>query len=199
MTFWDFCAPFYDFAEKRNGRAYGKMLSVVRELVPQGASVLELAGGTGSISLAVCDKAASVLCTDISERMLAVARKKAAKRGADNITFGNLSIFDTGFACGAFDIVIASQVLHLIDEPEEAATELRRVAKASVIMPITLTKDLKGAALAKIKLFKLFGLKPKLEFDEGEYAEFISAIGFNGSEMILVDGEMPMGVAVWRK
>jgi hypothetical protein len=41
MTFWDLCAPFYDYAEKRNGRAYGKMLIVVRELVPQGTTVLE--------------------------------------------------------------------------------------------------------------------------------------------------------------
>lgn len=42
MTFWDFCAPFYDMAERTNGRAYGEMLKTVRELVPRGASVLEV-------------------------------------------------------------------------------------------------------------------------------------------------------------
>ena len=35
-TFWDFCAPFYDLAEKVNGRAYGEMLKTVNGLVPQG-------------------------------------------------------------------------------------------------------------------------------------------------------------------
>jgi len=50
-TFWDFCAPFYDFAEKNNGITYAEMLKLVpqgsfRELVPQGEmerSTLEVA------------------------------------------------------------------------------------------------------------------------------------------------------------
>jgi ubiquinone/menaquinone biosynthesis C-methylase UbiE len=199
MTFWDFCAPFYDFAEKRNGRAYGQMLKIVRDLVPQGTNVLELAGGTGAISLAVADKATSILCTDISERMLSVAKKKAAKRGADNISFGNLNIYDTGKPDSAFDVVIASQVLHLIDAPEKASAELRRVAKAMAVLPITLTKNLRGSAKAKIRLFKLFGFAPKMEFDADSYAVFIDKIGFKDCELIGIEGEMPMSIAVWRK
>ena len=42
-TFWDFCAPFYDMAEKTNGRAYGEMLKTVNALIPHGAAVLEAA------------------------------------------------------------------------------------------------------------------------------------------------------------
>jgi ubiquinone/menaquinone biosynthesis C-methylase UbiE len=55
MTFWDFCAPFYDFAERHNGRAYERMLKIVHDLVPQGASVLDAAAGTGAVSLSVSD------------------------------------------------------------------------------------------------------------------------------------------------
>ena len=40
----------------------------------------EIDVGTGSISLAAADKAGHVLCTDISEKMLAVARKKIRKQ-----------------------------------------------------------------------------------------------------------------------
>jgi ubiquinone/menaquinone biosynthesis C-methylase UbiE len=199
MTFWDFCAPFYDFAERRNGRAYGQMIKTVRELVPQGARVLELAGGTGAISLSVADKASSVLCTDISARMLAVAKKKADKRGVANITFSCLNIFNTGKPDNAFDVVIASQVLHLIDEPEKAAAELRRVTKDMVILPITLTQNLKGAARAKINFFKLLGFVPKLEFDVDSYATFIDEVGFKNCEFIAIDGEMPMSIAVWSR
>jgi ubiquinone/menaquinone biosynthesis C-methylase UbiE len=199
MTFWDFCAPFYDFAEKRNGQAYGKMLDIVRSLVPQGASVLDVAAGTGSISLAASNNATSVLCTDISERMLAVAKKKAAKRGVSNIAFGNLNIFDTGKPDNAFDVVIAGQVLHLIDKPEKAAAELRRVARYMVILPLTLTKDLRGISRAKIRLWQLFGFSPKREFDEPDYKAFIESIGFAGAKFIMADGEMPMCIAVWGK
>ena len=40
MTFWDFCAPFYDMAEQAN-TAYNGMLRRIFELIPQGASVPE--------------------------------------------------------------------------------------------------------------------------------------------------------------
>jgi ubiquinone/menaquinone biosynthesis C-methylase UbiE len=199
MTFWDFCAPFYDFVQRNNVQAYSQMLKAVREFVPQDASVLDVAAGTGSISLAVADKAERVLCTDLSERMLRVARRKAAKREAKNITFAVRSIFDLGEAGASFDVVVAGQVLHLIDSPEKAAMELRRVAKSTVILPITLTKNLRSGAKLKIKLFKLLGFAPKLEFDADSYASFMDAIGFGGSKFVKVDGEMPMRVAVWRK
>lgn len=88
MTFWDFCASFYDRAEKAN-TAYSVMLKLMRDLTPQGASVFEAAAGTGAISLAVADKAGSEHCTDLSERMLSVARKKAVKGHAQNITFSH--------------------------------------------------------------------------------------------------------------
>jgi methylase of polypeptide subunit release factors len=49
------------------------MLRLTRDLMLDGASIFETAAGTGSISLAIADKAKFVLCTDLSERMLTVA------------------------------------------------------------------------------------------------------------------------------
>ncbi|MDR0509041.1 MAG: methyltransferase domain-containing protein, partial [Candidatus Methanoplasma sp.] len=91
MTFWDFSAPFYDRVEKTN-TAYEGMLRSIRELTPPEASVFEAAAGTGAISVFIADKAGNVLCTDTSDRMLKVARKKAAKHGAENIVFSTRSI-----------------------------------------------------------------------------------------------------------
>ena len=199
MTFWDFCAPFYDLAEKTNGRAYGEMLKIVRGLVPQGASVLEVAAGTGAISLAISDKARSVLCTDISARMLSVARKKATRFGVKNIRFGNMNIFDTGQPDGAFDVVIAGQVFHLINEPEKAAAELRRVAKSMVIIPMSFTKGLRGTAKISVGIFRLFGFAPKVEFNAQDYTAFLPKIGFQNCEVIQIPGKIQMAVAVYRK
>jgi len=198
-SFWDFCAPFYDMAERRNKKAYNAMLQAVRETVMPGASVLEIAAGTGGISLAVADKAEHILCTDISDKMLAVARKKAKKQEALNIEFGNINIFETGCKDDAFDIVIAAQVLHLLDNPEKAAAELRRIGKSLLIMPISLTRDLKGQAKLMVNIFKLFGFSPKKEFDEAGYIDFLNEIGFKDIEMIQANGKIPIAVAIWRK
>ncbi|MCL2436514.1 MAG: class I SAM-dependent methyltransferase [Clostridiales bacterium] len=198
MTFWDFCAPFYDFAEKSNGKTYAQMLETVREIVPTNTSVLEMAAGTAAIGLAIAGKVESVLCTDVSERMLSVARKKAKKRGVANIHFANLNILDIDKQDHSFDVAIAGQVLHLLDEPEKAAAELRRVAKDMVILPMCFTKDLRGKAKLDVRFYKLFGFAPKLEFDADSYADFLPKIGFENCEMIQIPGNFPMAVAVWK-
>jgi phosphatidylethanolamine/phosphatidyl-N-methylethanolamine N-methyltransferase len=199
MTFWDFCAPFYDFAERRNAKAYNAMVKTVRDTIPVNASVLEVAAGTGSISLEIADKVKNVLCTDMSQKMLAVARKKARKRKVKNIDFDNANIFGINKPDGAFDVVIAEQVLHLIDEPEKAAAELRRIASGMVILPLSFTKDLKGRAKLMLNIFRLFGFAPKRELALSEYAAFLYGTGFENCEVIPLEGTIPMAVAVWRK
>ncbi|GHU55076.1 hypothetical protein FACS1894132_10650 [Clostridia bacterium] len=197
MTFWDFCAPFYDFAEKVNGRAYDDMLKTVRGIVPQGASVLEAAAGTGSISCAVADKAQSILCTDISDNMLKIARRKTAKLA--NVAVAKRSIYELGEPDNSFDVVVAGQILHLVDNPKKAAAELRRVAKKMVILPLAMTKNLRGFSKFTLGVYRLFGFDPKLEFTSEEYAAFLPTIGFDGCEFTQIAGRMPMVVAVWRK
>jgi ubiquinone/menaquinone biosynthesis C-methylase UbiE len=199
MTFWDFCAPMYDFFERRNGAAYAKMLRVVTKLTPEGASVFEAACGTAEIGIAVSKKAGSVLCTDMSENMLKVAAKKIAKRRIKNITISERSIYETGEPDGAFDVVIASQVLHLLDDPETAAAELRRISKGIVILPLALTKNLNNKGKFLLSLYRLVGFSPKREFTAKEYKHFIRGLGFDGARFVTISGEFPMVVGVWEK
>ena len=60
MTFWDICSPIYDFAQRRN-KNYDKWLTATADLIDEGSSVLELAGGTGEISARIAGKAGSVV------------------------------------------------------------------------------------------------------------------------------------------
>ena len=57
MTFWDEIAGVYDLAEATNRKAYREAVRRVRELIPQWASVLECAAGTGEFSLAAAERA----------------------------------------------------------------------------------------------------------------------------------------------
>jgi len=199
MTFWDFCAPFYDKAEQTNS-AYNGMLRLVRELTPHGATVFEAAVGTGSVSVSVADKAKTVLCTDISARMLKVSRKKAEKHNMKNIEFCTISLFGTGEPDEKYDVVIASQVFHLIDEPQKAADELKRISCGSVITTVALLKGLRGFfARPSVGVWRFFGFAPKREFDADSYRAFLCEIGLPPSQFEVIKGNMPMAVAVWRK
>jgi ubiquinone/menaquinone biosynthesis C-methylase UbiE len=175
------------------------MLKTVNVLVPKGSDVLEAAAGTGSISIAVSDKTRQITCTDVSEKMLNIARRKITKLGIKNITVEPQSICKIEKPDNSYDVVIAGQILHLIDEPEKAAMELKRIAKQMVILPMSFTKNLQGTAKLGIAVYRFFGFAPKREFTSEEYKSFLPSIGFENCDHIQIPGKIPMAVAVWRK
>jgi ubiquinone/menaquinone biosynthesis C-methylase UbiE len=195
-TFWDFCAPIYDFFEAVNGDVYRKMVNAVASLTPTGANVFEAACGTAAIGVAVSARAESVLCTDISDNMLAVAKRKIRRKGIKNIRLEKRSIYETGEADGAFDTVIASQVLHLLDDPQKAADELYRITKNRLILPLALTKTLSGKNKFLITLYKIVGFAPKLELDKAEYKAFIRSLGFKNAKYMQIKGDFAICIAV---
>ena len=120
MSFWDRIAGVYDLAERFNRWAYVETLRQVGELVPQWASVLECAGGTGEFSLAAAERAGAVMCTDLSQAMLDKAEAKARRRGITNISFLVRDMNALPDGEGTYDVVIAANVLHLLLRPEKA-------------------------------------------------------------------------------
>ena len=199
MTFWDLCAPLYDFAQRMNGIAYMGMVRSIANDIKPGDSVMECAAGTGLISIACAKVASTVLCTDMSENMLAIAKRHANREGLTDIEFANCDILNIDQADGAWDVVIASQVLHLLDDPKRAADELKRVAKRQVITTVALTGQLGRAAKLKVSLWKLLGFKPKHEFKAEGYRQFLCDIGLEPAEFRIIMGQMPMAISVHKK
>jgi ubiquinone/menaquinone biosynthesis C-methylase UbiE len=195
-TFWDFCAPFYDFFESLNGGAYRKMVKAVVNLTPEGSRVFEAACGTAEIGIAVSRKAKSVTCIDLSDNMLKIAERKIRKQGIENITVANRSIYETGEADGAYDTVIAAQVLHLLDDPKRAAAELYRITSDRLILPLAMTKNPTGLSRFLLILYKMVGFSPKLEFNHDDYKEFIRGLGFKKVKFIKIKGEIPVSIAI---
>jgi ubiquinone/menaquinone biosynthesis C-methylase UbiE len=195
-TFWDFCAPIYDFFESINGDAYRKMIKAIARLTPSGANVFEAACGTAEIGIAVSQKAENVTCIDISENMLAVAARKIKHSGIKNIRLDKRSIYETGEADGAYDTVIAAQVLHLLDDPQKAAAELWRITSDRLILPLALTKNPTGKSKFLLTLYKIAGFSPKLELDKAEYKAFIRSLGFANAKFMHIKGKIPVCIAV---
>lgn len=195
-TFWDWTAGIYDFFEIFS-QPYRQMLHKVYELIPEGTSVLELAGGTGNISITVSKKAGSILCTDISNNMLKVANRKS--KNLKNIAFAIEDIYNISQTDNSFDIVIASQVLHLLAKPEKACTQIKRVAKTMAILPIPLTKQTTIIGNFLLGLYKLFGYKASQELTLETCKKFVEKIWFNDCKFHLINGSVPICVAVWSK
>ncbi len=97
---------------------------LIIDLIPQGASVLDLGCGTGSISKLISDiKSANVLGVEPS-----FERAEAAKKCGINVMHGEFS--PSGFTSNhQFDVILFADVLEHLTHPEEALLLARRYLK----------------------------------------------------------------------
>ena len=198
MGFWDKVARIYDLSESINGKVYREMIKITKSLVPSGARVLECAGGTGELSLAAAEKAESVICTDNSEKMLDVAREKADRRGITNIRFGRQNIFKLAADDEEYDVVIAGNVLHLLNDPEAAVRELYRVTKRKgrILLPTFVTRASSAFTKATLKIYELFGFNPSMEFTPRSYVFMLKCCNLGTVKAKLIKGMVPCCYAV---
>ncbi len=193
---WDKFAPFYDFFETvYNGKCYKGIAEKIKEYVTEEDIVLECACGTGLLTLPMAQKCKKLIATDLSVGMMRQAKKKVAKY--TNTTVKKASILELPFKAGDFDVVVAANVIHLLDEPEKAISELKRVCKPNgkIILPVYINKEKKNSVVAA-KLLSVLGVTFIRQFSLASYQEFIASHNITQVKYSVVDGRMPCVFAV---
>lgn len=200
-TFWDRVAWLYDLVERSNRAVNAAAAARVAGLVPKGARVLDCAAGTGEFSLAAAERAETVLCTDLSLPMLDRARKKAKKRGLTNISFAQRDITALPDRDGTFEVVIAANVLHLLQKPENAVRELWRVTAPGgrLILPTYLLGQVGTAYGTMIKIYQGVGFHYEHAFTPETYREFLERLQLAPVTLEVISGGVPEGIAVLEK
>ena len=198
--FWDHVAGIYDvFVNVINRKTHQKLKEIVSELIEPGDTVLECACGTGLLSAVSAEKCRRLTATDFSEKMLRKAEKNC--RSFRNITYAQADITALAFPDGSFDKVVAGNVIHLLDNPLTALSELNRVCKdgGMLIIPTYMNKDDKGKTNGFSDAVGMAGADFKREFTMESYRQFFLDAGYPDVEVSLADGRIPCAVAVMRK
>ena len=129
---WDKQAHSYD---RRNLKVYASAyeLSIqrVRAVLSPEHEVLEIGCGTGIISLGVAPLVKSVVATDISPRMIAMAKSKAKSASITNVEFRVCDGYALPYDDQVFDAVLLFNVLHFVKEPTALLHEAHRLLKPS--------------------------------------------------------------------
>jgi ubiquinone/menaquinone biosynthesis C-methylase UbiE len=197
--FWNTISGIYDFVENTfNGKVNRDIAQYVANLMTEDDNVLECACGTGMFSLPIARRCKSLTATDFADKMLRQARKKC--KDLPNIRFELADITRLNYDDETFDKVVAANVIHLLDNPAAAMSELMRVCKKDgfVIIPTYINESTKAASAAA-KFFNLLGANFKHEFSAASYQEFFKEMGFDVNEYYTAQGRMPCCAAVIRK
>lgn len=94
-----------------------------------GERVLDVACGTGNTALVARARGAEVTGLDLTPELLAVAQKRAADEGYDDITWKAGDAEALPFPDGAFDVVVSSCGLMFAPDQQKVADEVARVTK----------------------------------------------------------------------
>lgn len=198
--FWDNVAGVYDiFTNIINRKTHQGLCSKVEEEISDTDEVLECACGTGLLSGVIAKRCKSLVATDFSVKMLNKASRKYSSY--TNIEFREGNILQIEYPNESFDIVVAANVIHLLDEPYKALSELDRVCRkgGKIIIPTYMNKNDKGKTDGFVETVGKAGADFKRQFTYDTYKIFIEEAGYKNVNYSFIEGKIPCAVAVIKK
>ena len=128
-AFWNKLADKYSQRQISDEAAYQKKLDATREYFRSDMEVLEIGCGTGSTAIAHAPFVKHIRATDLSPRMIEIAKDKAKGAGIDNVTFEALSVDALDVPAAGFDAIMAHNLLHLLDDRQRAIADIHTMLK----------------------------------------------------------------------
>lgn len=191
MNFWEVFAPLYDpFVNLFLGRAYRAMIHWAPCQVPAGCSILELGAGTGALTTVLAPGARRYLATDLSWPMLLRLREKLQKAGDYGV---ETRVLDAAQPLpeGPFDVVVAANLLHLLDEPRETLrAALKVLTPGGLLLAPTFLHG--GSLFARIA--RWFGFPVRQRLTQEGLLQLLRESGFEPSLQRVVPGLVPLAL-----
>ena len=196
-NFWDKNAGRYDRFMRKDRAAYEEMYALIRPLVRH-KTVLELATGTGLIAKQIVNAAAHIEATDASAEMIAEAKRD---NRSSKLYFSVQDMFCLPYADKSFDVVIVSNALHIVPQPEKALAEIRRVLKdGGVLIAPTFTHAGNSfSGRAKAFFMKLAGFPLHSKWTSEEYLRFLRQNGWAVRKSAVLKASFPLTYAECEK
>lgn len=198
--FWNQNASSYDRKTRALCKSYQMVIDRISREIDKGQKVLEVATGTGIIALKLAERAGFVEAIDFAPVMIEVAREKAFRLGVANITFSVANAYHLEFPDLIFDAVVMSNALHVMQRPETALAEARRVLKKDgVLVAPTYChgQNLRSRLLSRV--MALTGFKAYHRFTLETYLALIATNGFTIDKSVLLPDLIPVAYVVARK
>ena len=185
--FWDKNAGRYDRFMRKDRAAYDEMYALIRPIVRH-KTVLELATGTGLIAKHIVNAAAHIEATDASAEMILEAKRdnQSAK-----LHFSVQDMFRLPYAEESFDVVIVSNALHIVPQPEKALAEIRRVLKDDGVLIAPTFTHAGNSFSGKVRAFFMKGLSPPQQVDERGIPALSKSEWLDGAEKRCSEGILP--------
>ena len=192
-NFWDRNAGLYDCFMRNDRAVYEKMYELIRPVVKD-KTVLELAAGTGLIARHIVNAAAHIEATDASPEMITEARRGNCSA---KLHFSVQDMFSLPYAGNSFDVVIVSNALHIVPQPEKSLREIKRVLKDDGVLIAPTFTHAENSLRGRIKAYfmRLAGFPLHSRWTSEEYLSFLRQNGWRVRKSAVLKASFPLTYA----
>lgn len=189
-NFWDKNAGRYDRFMRKDRAAYDEMYALIRPVV-KGKTVLELATGTGLIAKNIVNAAAHIEASDTSAEMIREAKRR---NYSAKLHFSVQDMFRLPYADKSFDVVIVSNALHIVPQPEKALAEIHRVLRDDGVLIAPTFTHAENFFFGNSKAFflKLAGFPLYSRWTSEEYLCFLQQNGWTVRKSDVLKASFPL-------
>lgn len=188
QAFWQRFSKLYGPFMGRSAGLYGNICDHIRPQLTRQMNVLELACGTGQLSIPLSSRVRLWEATDFSPNMIREAKKQAA---SSRLHFSVQDATQLPYGNATFDAVVISNALHIMPHPEKALAEIRRVLKPEgLLFAPTFVHGENAASPIKVKLMELAGFHTYHKWKADELADYIARHGFQITEQELLGSSL---------
>jgi ubiquinone/menaquinone biosynthesis C-methylase UbiE len=199
--FWNFFSTKYDrFINITLNDTYRQLYQLLKTDVTGTGKILEVATGTGLLAFEICNNVKSINAIDIAPEMIKIAREKQKQKNVLNIIFEVGDSCNLAFENASFDVVIASNVLHLLFEPEKSLAEIRRVLKPDgiAILPTFCHADNLQSRIIS-GFMSLFSFRARNKWSTKSFILFLENNRFAIIKSQIIPGKIPLMYCVAKK
>jgi ubiquinone/menaquinone biosynthesis C-methylase UbiE len=191
--FWQRHARRYDRATLMLNRRFPDMAAFVTQDLRGSDLVLEVAAGTGLVTVPLARAVRALVATDLSDDMLQILRRRIALETLTNVSVQQTSAEELPFVEQHFDAIVAANLLHLLPAPGQVLNELRRVLKVGGTLCVP-TFEHGATALAHVtsRLLRLAGFPVTTRFRGAQLRQLVEAHGFRVSREATFEGILPL-------
>lgn len=197
ISFWNKWAKRYDTAMSGDRKTYARLIDKMKRTLNRNMAVLELACGTGLLSVQLAGSVKMLEATDFSKEMIRHAKSKTY---SSRLHFSVQDATALPYAPETFDAVVISNALHIMPNPERALSEIRRVLKPDgiLIAPTFTAANSLGGRL-RIRIMELSGFRVFHKWTPEDYLAFLKENGFIIRNSEVLSGALTLTYAEAKK
>lgn len=180
-VFWNKSAIKYAKAAIKDIKTYQKKLSITQQYLNKESEVLEFGCGTGGTAIIHAPFVKKIVATDISEKMIEIAKNKAIECNVKNVIFRENTLDELILYNQDYDVILGLNVIHLLEDVDNSINYIYKLLKNNgvFISSTSLIGEVNLVFRLLLSLMQFIGLAPYVSvLTKNQFISKLNKAGF---------------------